>query len=65
MRKPAFCVYENKDAGQLHSNHKLISAFVSAIMIAQSLYCLNTKFQTSSHLVWSYSIVCEGPGRKP
>ena len=21
MRKPAFCIYENKDADQLHGNH--------------------------------------------
>ena len=30
----------------------------------QSLYFLNTKFQASSHLLWLYSPVCVGPGRK-
>ena len=34
------------------------------IWIAQSLYFLNPKFQASSHLLWSYSPVCGGPGRK-
>ena len=44
---------------------KLISAFVSATRIVQSLYFLNPKFQASSHLLWFYSQVCVGPGRKP
>ena len=44
---------------------KLISVFVFATRIVQSLYFLNTKFQASSHLVWLYSLVCVGPGRKP
>ena len=45
MRKPAFCICENKDADQL------ISAFVFAAWIVQSLYFLNPKFQASSHLL--------------
>ena len=57
-RKPAFCICENKDA-------ELISAFVFATWIGQSLYFLNPKFQASSHLMWLYSPVCVGPGRKP
>ena len=46
---------------------KLISAFVFATWIVQSLYFLNPKFQASSHLVWLWlhSLVCVGPGRKP
>ena len=44
---------------------QLISAFVFAIRIVQSLYYLNPKFQASSHLLWLYSPVCVGPGRKP
>ena len=31
----------------------------------QSIYYLNPKFQASSHLLWLYSLVCVGPGRKP
>ena len=44
---------------------KLISAFVFAIRIVQSLYYLNPKFQASSHLLWLYSPVCVRPGQKP
>ena len=44
---------------------KLISAFVFATWIVQSLCFLNPKFQVSSHLLWLYSPVCVGPGRKP
>ena len=58
MRKPDFCICENKDA-------KLISVFVFATRIVQSLFFLNPKFQASSHLLWLYNLVCVGPGRKP
>ena len=44
---------------------KLISAFVFAIRIVQTLYFLNPKFQASSHLLWLHIPVCVGPGRKP
>ena len=43
----------------------MISAFVFATWKVQSLYFLNPKFQASSHLLWLYSPVCVGPGRKP
>ena len=46
MRKPTICISENKDADQLRGNReadaKLISAFVFATWIVQSLYFLNT-----------------------
>ena len=44
---------------------KLISAFVFATRIVQSLFFLNPKFQASSHLLWLCSPVSVGPGRKP
>ena len=44
---------------------KLISAFVFAILIVQSLYFLNPKFQVSSHLLWLYRSVCVRPVQKP
>ena len=44
---------------------KPISAFIFATLIVEFLYFLYTKFQASSHLVWLYSLVCVGPGRKP
>ena len=70
MRKPDICICENKDADQLRGNReavtaKLISAFVFATQIVQSLYFLSPKIQASSHLLWLYSPVCVGPGRKP
>ena len=37
---------------------QLISAFVFATYIVQSLFFLNTKFQANSHLLWLYSRVC-------
>ena len=56
MRKPTFCICENKDADQLTA--KLISAFVFATRIVQSLFYLNPKFQASNHLLCLYSPVC-------
>ena len=53
MRKPAFCLSENKYADQLCGTR-----------IVQPLFLLNTKFQASSHLLWLHSPVCAGPGRK-
>ena len=44
---------------------KLISAFVFATRILQSLFFLNPKCQATSHLLGLYSLVCVGPGRKP
>ena len=44
---------------------KPISSFVSATLIAQSFYWLNTKLQTSSYNLFLYSPVCVGPDRKP
>ena len=65
MRKPAFCVCKNKDADQLRSSGKLISAFVFATRLVQSFFYLNPKFKASSHLLWFFSPYCVGPGRKP
>ena len=62
MRKPAFCICEQR---RRSASAKLISAFVFATWIVQSLFYLNWKFQASSYLRWLYSLVCVGPGRKP
>ena len=43
---------------------KLISAFVFATWIVQSLYLLNPKFQASRYLLWFGSPVCARPGLK-
>ena len=44
---------------------KLISAFVFATRIKQSLYFLNSKFLVSNNLLWLYIPVCVGPDQKP
>ena len=49
--KSAFYICENKDEDQLRGTGKLISAFVFATRIVQSLCFLNPKFQASSHLL--------------
>ena len=67
MRKPFFCIFENKNATQISFavTAKLISAFVFATRLEQSLNYLYTKFQASSYLLGPYSPVCVGPSRKP
>ena len=65
VRKPAFCICENKDADQLRGNREADQRLCFRYHIVQSLYFLNPKFQASSHLLWLYSLVCVGPGRKP
>ena len=66
MRKPAFCICENKEADQLRSNceadqHLCFRYTDSAIPLLPK----SKKFQASSHLLWLHSPVCVGPGRKP
>ena len=65
MKKTFFCKCENKDADQLRSYCKADQRLCFAIRIVKSLYYLNPKFHASSHLLWLYSPVCVGPGRKP
>ena len=65
MRKPAFGICENKDADQLRGYREADQRLFLALRIVQSFYFLNTAFQASSHLLWLYSSVCVGPGRKP
>ena len=63
VRKPDFCICENKDADQLcgyrEANQRLCFRYIDS----QSLYFLKPKFQASSHLLWLYSQVWVGPGR--
>ena len=65
MRKPFFCICENKDADQLRGNREADQRLCFRYTDSTTLYFLNPKFQTSSHLLWLYSLVCIGPGRKP
>ena len=65
MRKRLFAYAKTKMQISFAVTAKLISAFVFATRIVQSLFFLNLKFQASSHFLWLYSPVCVGPGRKP
>ena len=67
VRKPDFCICENKAADQLRGNRdadqRLCFRYIASTV--QFLYFLYTKFQASSHLLWLYSSVCVGTGWKP
>ena len=68
VRKPAFCISENKDADQLRGDRKadprLCFRYIDRTIWA--LFFQNPKFQAStSHLLQLYSTLCVGPGRKP
>ena len=65
MRKPAFCICENKDAYQLHDNCAADQRLCFHYTYIQSMYYLNPQFQASSHLLWLYRPFCVGPSRKP
>ena len=63
--KTGFCAYaKTKTQISFAVTTKLISAFVFATGIVQSLYYLHPKFQASSHLLCLPSPVCVGPGWK-
>ena len=65
MRNPVFSYAKTKTQISFAVTAKLISAFVFAIRIVQSLYNLNPKFQASSNLLRLYSPVSVGPGQIP
>ena len=65
MRKSAFACAKTKTQISCAVTAQLISAFVFATRIEQSLDILNPKYQASSHLLWLISPACVGPGRKP
>ena len=58
MRKPDFCICENKDADQLRGNREADQHLCFRYTLVQSIYYLNPKFQASSHLLKLYSLVC-------
>ena len=64
MRKPAFCICENKDADQLRSNREADQPLSFRYRILQFLYFLNPKFQAFTYLHWLHSTVCVGPGNR-
>ena len=65
MRQSAFCICKNKDV-----NHLPGYCTADQLLYFQYIYRTisllpNPTFQASSHLLWLYSLVCVGPGRKP
>ena len=65
MRKPVFCICENKDADQLRGNREAGQRLCFQYTDSTIPVLLSPKFQASSYLLWLYSPVCVGPGRKP
>ena len=63
MRKPAFCICENKDADQLrgYGNREADQRLCFRYIDSSIPLLLNPKFQASSYLQWLYSPVCVGP----
>ena len=62
VRKPVFCICENKDADQLRGNREADQRL--CFRYTDSTIPLLPIFQAFSHLVWLCSLVCVGPGRK-
>ena len=58
-----FAIAKTKTQISFAVTAKLISAYVFATQIVQSLYLLNSKFQASSSVLWLYSPVCLGAGQ--
>ena len=65
MRKPDFCLCENKGADQLRGNREADQRLFFATRIVQFLFLLNPKFQASSLFLRLYRQVCVRPDRKP
>ena len=61
VRKPNFCLYENKGADQLCSNCESDQR----LCFRYSDLYLYRKFQDSNFLLWLHRSVCVRPGRKP
>ena len=58
MRKPTFCIGENKGADQLHSNCEAYQHLCFCYL--HSTMSLLSKFKISGHLLCLYSPVCAG-----
>ena len=61
MRKPDFCICENKDADQLHGDREADQRL--CFRYTDSTIPLLPKSEISSHILWLYSPVCVGPGQ--
>ena len=59
MRTPAFCICEKQR--RTEADQRLYFCYIDSTI---PLLIIN-EFQASSHLLWQYSPVYVGPGRKP
>ena len=64
MRKPDFCIGENKGADQLHGNRTADQGLCFCYIDSTIPLFLNRKFQVCSHLLCVYSTVSVGHRRQ-
>ena len=65
VRKPAFCICENKDTDQLCGDREADQRLCFPYTDSTIPFLPKSEFQASRHLLWLYSPACVGPGRKP
>ena len=65
VRKPTFCICENKDADQLRGTREADQRLCFRYLDSTIPLLPNPKFPASSHLQWLYSLVCVRPGQNP
>ena len=58
IRKPAFCICDNKGTVQLHCNHTADQLLCFCYIEGTISLLPKPEFQASSHLLWLYSPVC-------
>ena len=63
MRKPAFCLCENKGADQLRGNHEADQRLCFRY-IYSTIPLLPKSGSASNNLLWLYNPVCVRPGLK-
>ena len=65
LRKTVFCICENKVAGQLRGNREADQPLCFRFTDSTIPLLPKSDISSPSHLVWLFSLVCVGPGRKP
>ena len=65
MRKPAFCICDNKAANQLQVNQAVDQRLCFRYIDSTVPLPVLAKSEISSHLLWLYCQVCVGLSQKP
>ena len=65
MRKPTFCICENKDADQLCGNRTTDQRLCFRYLDSTIPLLPKYKISSPSHLQWLNSLVCVRPGQNP